>query len=180
MQEHKPRLRLLARERVRELTPAAKADASATICERLLHRVGAAANVLAFWPLPSEPDLRPLLLRLREGGTNVCLPRVTGDVMSPHSVPDLEHLVRSRLGVHEPDPGKSGPFPAADLDLVIVPGVAFTTGGARMGRGGGYYDRLLAGLPDHTVTIGVAFRCQIFEDLPLEAHDVPVGEVVVA
>lgn len=63
----------------------------------------------------------------------------------------------------DPDPG--------GVDVIVVPGVAFTAGGDRLGQGGGWYDRFLERIDDATVTIGVGFAEQIVETLPVEAHD---------
>lgn len=62
-------------------------------------------------------------------------------------------------------------------DIVFVPLVGFTAQGKRLGQGGGHYDRWLAANPDATA-IGLAWDCQLVEDLPTEAHDVPLGAVV--
>ena len=67
--------------------------------------------------------------------------------------------------VPEEDPDPTG------VDVVVVPGVAFTAAGDRLGQGGGWYDRFLARIGDDTVTIGVGFVEQIVEALPVEAHD---------
>ena len=63
-------------------------------------------------------------------------------------------------------------------DVIIVPGTAFTVDGARLGQGGGWYDRFLPGRSDHAIMIGVAFSCQIVESLPTEPHDVVLDMVV--
>ena len=63
-----------------------------------------------------------------------------------------------------------------DTDLAIIPGRAFTESGARMGRGKGYYDRMLKDLT--CPKIGVAFRCQLVDDLPTDSWDIPMDEVV--
>lgn len=63
-------------------------------------------------------------------------------------------------------------------DVIVVPGTAFTPGGARIGQGGGWYDRFLLGRAEHAVLIGIAFAEQIVESLPIEAHDVPLDMVV--
>jgi 5-formyltetrahydrofolate cyclo-ligase len=69
--------------------------------------------------------------------------------------------------------------PAAALpDVVIVPGVAFTAEGYRLGQGGGWYDRFLARVRDDCVTIGVGFSPQLVDELPVEAHDVRLDVVV--
>jgi len=63
-------------------------------------------------------------------------------------------------------------------DLVVVPGVAFTADGQRLGQGGGWYDRFLPGTGDHTRTVGVCFSEQIRDELPRESHDVSVDCVI--
>lgn len=69
------------------------------------------------------------------------------------------------------------PEPAA-IDLVLVPGVAFTADGWRLGQGGGWYDRFLPMLRPEAVTVGVAFAAQVVDALPVEPHDVPVDHLV--
>ncbi len=63
-------------------------------------------------------------------------------------------------------------------DVVIVPGVAYTRTGERLGQGGGWYDRYLPRCRDDAVVIGIAFECQIVDELPVGPHDVPVDCVV--
>jgi 5-formyltetrahydrofolate cyclo-ligase len=70
----------------------------------------------------------------------------------------------------DPDP--------ASVDVVVVPGVAFTPAGDRLGQGGGWYDRFLCRLAPATLTIGVCFAEQLVDELPCESHDVRVGRVV--
>ena len=67
-----------------------------------------------------------------------------------------------------------------DIDLIVVPGVAFDKKNIRLGRGHGYYDRFLSGLPKRTKTIGLAFDFQVLEDLPQDPHDVPVSTIITA
>jgi 5-formyltetrahydrofolate cyclo-ligase len=79
--------------------------------------------------------------------------------------------------------GKQVAVPNDDVDphwpdVVIVPGLAFTTGGDRLGQGGGWYDRFLSGARADCTTIGVAFDVQVVERLPVEPHDVPLDHVV--
>ena len=77
------------------------------------------------------------------------------------------------LGIREPVGETMAPSP----DLVLVPGLAFDTSGARLGRGKGFYDRWLAANP--TVrSVGICFKCQIVESLPFEAHDARVSAIL--
>lgn len=92
--------------------------------------------------------------------------------------PDLAGLVEwCRAGgiavvVPEDDPDPSA------VDVVVVPGLAFTVAGDRLGQGGGWYDRFLAGVGSDAVTIGVCFGEQLVDRLPIEPHDVRVDHVV--
>jgi 5-formyltetrahydrofolate cyclo-ligase len=67
---------------------------------------------------------------------------------------------------------------AADIDLIVVPGVAFDRRGHRLGHGFGYYDRLLARVSDSTSLVGLAYDCQLFDNVPHEPHDVAVDVIV--
>jgi 5-formyltetrahydrofolate cyclo-ligase len=69
---------------------------------------------------------------------------------------------------------------ASTVDVVVVPGLAFTNGGHRIGQGGGWYDRFLAGIRPDAVTVGVAFREQLVDELPVEAHDIRLHHVITA
>lgn len=89
--------------------------------------------------------------------------------------PDVRALLTPGAAVlpeHDPDP--------ATVDVVVVPGLAFTRRGDRLGQGGGWYDRFLAGLRPDAVTIGVGFREQLVDHLPVEPHDVRLHQIVTA
>jgi 5-formyltetrahydrofolate cyclo-ligase len=98
--------------------------------------------------------------------------------------PDLSALadVLTERGVRvvRPDPVATAPQPVDPglVDVVVVPGVAFTADGRRLGQGGGWYDRLLAGLRADAVSIGVCFAVQVLDDLPVEPHDIGVDVVI--
>ncbi len=170
-----------------------KAIASISTEQRSLasHRIAArleqsevfakARTILLFVPLPSEPDLRELLKRTIAIGNTVLLPRARRDppaievaAVDPALSLD-DQLAPDDLGVLAP----TGPaIDPASVELAIVPGVAFSADGARLGRGGGYYDRLLAALPSATRTIGVCFHLQRLEAIPEDAHDRRVQAVI--
>jgi 5-formyltetrahydrofolate cyclo-ligase len=132
-------------------------------------------NVLAFCGVGSEPDTRGLLGMLLQRNAVVLLPRVVGEEIvavryDPH--------VPMHLGAHG-IPSPDGPtFDASMIDVVIVPGLAFTRDGRRLGQGGGYYDRFLPVLRSDCRTIGVCFDEQLVDDLPSEEHDRRVDRVV--
>jgi 5-formyltetrahydrofolate cyclo-ligase len=112
---------------------------------------------------------RPLYERARGLGRHVLWPRIEAGriVFAPCS--GWEDLVPGRYGVPAP-PEAFRAEPLASDALVLVPGVAFDEQGHRLGRGGGYYDRVLSGAGGAT-PVGVAFDCQIVEEVPVEPHD---------
>lgn len=147
------------------------------LLERAVRRRGAAVVAL-FSPLPDEIDIAPLAARL--GDVRIVLPRVED---TPQGEPRMEFydyrpdsLAAGAYGIREPQGGEA--CPAADIDVMVVPGMAFTRDGRRLGRGKGYYDRYLARDGFRAWCIGVCFDCQIVDDLPCEAFDRRVDEVV--
>ena len=84
------------------------------------------------------------------------------------------------FGVWEPVPSARRPVRMDELDLVLVPGLAFDRRGHRLGHGHGYFDRFLARLPKATPTVGLAFRFQLLDRLPRTPHDHAVQSVLTA
>ncbi len=132
-----------------------------------------ATSVMAFKGFGSEPDTDPLFARLAAEGKRLLLPRIEdGEIV----VCDGDGpMIRSRFGVDEP---QGSAVPLDEVGFVIVPGLAFTPDGRRLGYGGGFYDRFLPRVA--APNAGVCFAEQIVTDLPVEAHDVRVELVVSA
>lgn len=132
-----------------------------------------AKTVMAFVGMNSEPDTDALFASVAADGKRLLLPRVEGRelVVCDGDGP----LVSSKFGVEEP----TGPaLPVDVVEFVIVPGLAFTLDGARLGYGGGYYDGFLPRV--NVSNVGVCFREQLVDELPMSEHDVRVQQVVVA
>ena len=123
----------------------------------------AARTVCAFSALRSEPDV----LTPWPDGKKIILPRVVGSQVSLHLVDNSEVLVAGSFGILEPAP--NAPLALAKADLILVPGLAFDRGGVRLGRGGGYYDRLLTDFEG--LRVGVCFEESVLERIPAEPHD---------
>jgi 5-formyltetrahydrofolate cyclo-ligase len=170
----KAAIRRELREAVRRMSHGQRSADSALIRQRLVeHPLWAAArSVLFFAPIGSEPDLWPLVPPALVEGKTVLLLRSSAreDWYEAGVIRDLGgDLVAGRFGI--PEPAAHCPvFNLKQLDLALVPGIGFTLDGGRLGRGKGYYDRLLAEVPG--VKCGVAFDCQIVTRLPMEPHDV--------
>lgn len=86
----------------------------------------------------------------------------------------IRQLETGPYGIRQPKKEEIKPVPYEEMDLVLVPGVAFDRKGNRLGRGKGYYDRFLKKLPKDTLTIGLCFDFQVAESIPTLPHDIPV------
>jgi 5-formyltetrahydrofolate cyclo-ligase len=132
--------------------------------------------VLAFWSFGSEVGTAPLLDRLRSRGTSVALPRTRdGDIVPVIWTPGAP-MTETSFGSREPTDGRV--LQARELDLIVVPGVAFDRSCHRVGYGGGFYDRLLASARDGTAAVAIAFGMQVVEEVPTGPLDRPVDAIV--
>lgn len=133
--------------------------------------------VMVYAPLPGEADVRGVAAALAMSGGRVCLPRVDWRGRSMRAVEvgdwagDLEPVAGGPAGLLAPRAGLAE-VAAEGLDAVLVPGLAFDAAGGRLGRGAGFYDRFLAGLPARVRKVGVALAAQVSPSVPMEAHDV--------
>lgn len=137
-----------------------------------------ARTVCLYASFGSEPSTDALLRLALDQGRALLLPRMApGRSASVRGVRSLEELTVSRLGIREPADGAPAGS-AKDADFILVPGLAFDRRGRRLGRGAGFYDRLLQGLPRRTFLLGHAHAFQITGMVPAEDHDVRVRAVV--
>lgn len=177
-------LRDATRRAIVALPPTARRLASDRVCQRImaLPAFGSARCVMLFSPLADEVDLSGVLARCRESGRVVCAPRADWEhrTMEPAEVGGIgwEALTPERHGIHEPGPEAPG-VNLGEIDLIIVPGVAFDREGHRLGRGGGFYDRFLARAElRRAFLLGVGFAVQLVARVPRQDHDRPVDAVV--
>ncbi len=153
------------------MTPDARAEKSARLCAAIADSAAwrNAQTVAIFAPQMREPDVE--LLWMHVGGKSFAYPRVVEGRLDLFRVESLHELAPGAFGLREPLAKIEHAVAPESLDLILVPGVAFTRNGERLGRGGGFYDRLLASLPAHTCKIGVCFDAQILPEFPVESHD---------
>lgn len=178
LRQRKKQLRRICEAARDELDPKVRERASKLICDEIeiwapFHR---AKIVFAYLAMRGEVDLKPLIAR--SASVRWAIPRIV-DKPERHLVfhsYQADRLVRHRYGMFEPDPSAPVISPA-QADLIIVPGMAFTRGGWRLGYGGGYYDRLLAGEPS-IPTLGVCFHALLLDEIPHGPYDLPVGNLV--
>jgi 5-formyltetrahydrofolate cyclo-ligase len=156
------------------LRPDEREAASILLCARIqdLPSWSRARTVLTFSALPDEPCLDGLFCGKRE----FFFPRFhAGRGYTAAAVEALGELVPGKFGILEP-PVDAPECRPENVDLVLVPGMAFDETGDRLGRGRGFYDRLLEVLAG--VKVGVGFDHQLIEVVPTESHDVRLDAVV--
>ncbi len=154
-------------------------DKSRAIADRIegLAAFRDAHTIALYAPLGTEVDSREIARRAISRGVRVLFPRVVqGERRLAFARASPDELVRGPLGAAEPPPS-SPEVPAREIACVVMPGVAFSLDGLRLGRGGGYYDATLSAMPK-AARIGVAYEAQIVPTLPREPHDAPLDAVV--
>lgn len=153
--DEKAALRAEMIKRLRQLTSEDRQSLSEEICERVLEMTqwNEAQSIVLFSPLPSEPIITPLKLD--------CDVRKVTCTTVPQSARTEADL----------------PLPET-IDLILVPGLAFSQTKHRLGRGGGFFDRLLAGPAQNAYKLAICFSFQILDSVPVEGHDIVMDEVV--
>ncbi|MBR2283060.1 MAG: 5-formyltetrahydrofolate cyclo-ligase [Ruminococcus sp.] len=148
------------------------------IAERLLHEptVRNADTVLCYVSFRSEPDTWELIRSLLGAGVRVACPRCGRNrEMTFHIIDDTGQLIPGRYGISEPDIMLPQPV-LTESTVCIVPGLAFSPDGSRLGYGGGYYDTFLAAA-GQVYTIAAAFEEQITDHLPCGEYDIKIRAI---
>ena len=177
-------LRFGMRTRRRAL-PASERVRAARGLARVLNtslRVRGARRIACYLSNDGELDTGPAVRRLRHGGRRIWLPALHGRVLWFLPYDDETRLCRNRFGIPEPNVPGARRCPARDLDVVLLPLVAFDGSGNRLGMGGGFYDRTFAYLRDRVawrkpLLIGIAYEFQRLDALPARAWDIPLDGV---
>ncbi|MGM9537686.1 MAG: 5-formyltetrahydrofolate cyclo-ligase [Candidatus Onthomonas sp.] len=176
--ETKAQFRARLRELERTLTPEQRAESDAILFRRFLSlpQMKESKTIFLFYGMGAEPDTRLLLPELLKREKNVLLPRcLPGNRLELRQYRGEEHLLRHRYGMLEPDESCQI-LPLETVDLALVPALCYDETGMRMGRGGGYYDRFLAGFPGKTV--GLCRDVLLQRRVPAESHDRGVNLVL--
>jgi 5-formyltetrahydrofolate cyclo-ligase len=155
-----------------------RAEMSAAIRDRLLDEIRSrgARAVFVFRSFGSEVDTHGLIERVAGEGGRVLLPVLQDGALEAARWTPGEPLVRSGYGALEP--AEREIVQPAEVDLVVVPGLAFDLRGYRVGYGRGYYDGYLRRLPPGAARIGAAFAAQVVDHVPHGASDEPVDAIV--
>jgi 5-formyltetrahydrofolate cyclo-ligase len=142
-------------KRLRQMTAEDRESLSEEICERILEMTqwAEAQNLVLFSPLPSEPIITPLKLDCQARKVSCTI---------------IAQTARNEAELHLPE----------TIDLILVPGVAFSKERHRLGRGGGFFDRFLGGRGANAFKLGLCFSFQLLDSVPTEGHDIVMDAVV--
>jgi len=177
----KKEIRQQFRERLAAMSPEEVWEHSAAACRLLCdtEEYRRADVVMIFLSTAHEVDTAPIALQAWRDAKRVLAPRVSWEQrrMLPTEIQSLTSDVQPGLiGIREPVEGM--PVPLFEIDLVIVPGLAFDQHGNRLGRGRGFYDRFLAHRDFHGVSCALAFESQVVESVPVAETDARVRMLV--
>ena len=155
---------------------------SEKICNNLLsHKIYRESNNIgSYSPIKKEVETRNIHSASTRERKRVGYPiSITGaKKLLYYCVSDLDELHAGVYGILEPPEIDENLLPVEELNIVIIPGIAFDTSGYRLGYGGGYYDRLLSEQVFRAITVALAFEIQIVDTLPYEPHDTRVNLVI--
>jgi 5-formyltetrahydrofolate cyclo-ligase len=167
-------------EKIKAMPHQHKVEQSKTICENLYYSTlwQMSSKIFAFAPMDSEVDIWGLLIQGLKDCKTIALPFYVKqcDIYEPRVVRDLEKdVVKGKMGIREPKE-ECEKLSLTEMDLILVPGVAFSPIGYRLGRGKGYYDKMLANAQG--IKCGICYECQYGWDVPVEPHDIKLDCII--
>ena len=172
---NKKAVRQMVRAEIAKLSEDAKRALSDSIFDAVyrLNEVQSASTIALFVSLADEPQSANIIAKLSPS-KRIVVPRIEGDEMEFYDI--SAGLERGAFNIMEPI--ATTPIEPSEIDVMVVPGVAFTRNGARCGRGKGFYDKYISRRGFRAYTIGVCYPCQVVEALPSEPHDKVIDEVI--
>ncbi|MBP2652882.1 MAG: yqgN [Firmicutes bacterium] len=138
-----------------------------------------AATVMIYLAMPDEPGTDAIIEKALADGKQVCVPLLRQEYgyMDAARIKGLDDLVIGRMSLKMPNPASCEIVDPADVDLIIVPGVAFDLNGNRLGMGAGYYDRFLEEM-DEIFLLGLAWSFQVLPNVPSAEHDIKMQQLL--
>ena len=173
----KKELRRQIREKKRAMTEEQIVTASTRLGELFLNcpEYKAAKTIYGYLPYNQEVRTVPMLEQAMRDGKRVAVPKCYGDQMRFIYMDDLSKVENGYANI--PEPIADEPVADDKTALVLMPGMAFTAEGNRMGYGGGFYDKFLAAEPDHP-TVALCYDFQMVDYIPTDDYDIPVDRVL--
>lgn len=180
----KQAIRQNLREKRKQISPVLYAKKSALIREKLekLPEFQKAQNILAYVSTPEEVSTHEIIKTALKNGKKIFVPRIHGDQMMVCPISDWKELKPGNFGILEPCETINHELPE-QIDVILIPGIAFDARGHRIGYGRGFYDRFLSQINNtnnskNTLKIGLAFHQQIVDEISEEEHDVPLDVII--
>ncbi len=172
----KDELRISMRKMRRELTKEFIINSSTLIMNTIIPLASSLKCVMVYLSSFNEPHTTMLVQYLMDNNIKVVVPisRISDCTIVPSYISDLDELKKGAYGIYEPKIVTKADI--ADIDLILVPGIAFSKSGDRIGFGKGYYDKLLANYKGKK--IGVCYEFQMVEDIPSSPHDIQMDMIV--
>ena len=173
----KAELRKKILQEMKALSQEQKRAMDRALTERFLHHpfYQEAKNIATYLSFPHEFQTQELIEQALKDGKKVLIPKTYPKGRMEFVVYHPQQLVKTSFGLLEPQ-GDLEVVELSQIDLIHVPGLAFTTEGYRIGYGGGYYDRYLEHFTGHTLS--TVYHYQVQDFIP-EKHDIPVQEVLI-
>lgn len=175
MKERKKNLRAEMKAKLAKLGPEGLKAKSEALERKFIEspEFEAADSMLIYVAMNSEPETRKIISEALKRGKAVYAPKVEGEFICVCRLHSLAHLSPGKFGIHEP-PGEAK-CELRQFDAVVIPGLAFDLRGGRLGRGGGFYDRLLSSMSGDF--IGFCFDEQVVDEVPKMEHDIHVHKI---
>jgi len=179
----KSEIRKEIREKLNRQTEAERKQKSLAIKERFfkLTEFKKAKIIMLYVSTEFEVDTKGMIDDALTMGKRIAVPYIIGNEkkMVPSLIKDrLKDLAEGPYGIYQPRGDSYVQLEPSKIELVAVPGLAFTKEGIRLGRGGGYYDRFLKALPKETHAVGIAFDLQVYRELPHGQQDISVKKLI--
>ena len=181
--ESKTDIRKEIKRQLREQGSRVRTERSLLIQKKLLSDIKfrECRVVMIYVSLPEEVATEYLIQQALKLRKRVVVPYIQqeNNELRVSEITSMENLEKGLYGILQPKPGELKSVPLEEIDLVVVPAIAFDTKNMRLGRGKGYFDRFLSKKSlCNAETIGLAFDFQVKETLPYEDHDKPVDRVL--
>lgn len=176
IKEYKDNLRREIKHNRMLMTKEDVMEKSKIICQKILNhkKYQNSKCIYCYYPVQNEVDILQVIVHALHNGKTIALPKVINKQggMIFAEIKSLDNLITGHFNIPEPQTAEQ----ARKADLILVPGVVFSTNGKRIGQAGGFYDRFLA--ENHPYAVGVAYDFQIREDIKTQPHDIDVNEVI--
>ncbi len=180
--EKKAALRKLMREKRQKMTEEDQ-QIESVMLDRKISRLAdlqERRSLMATYPVRGEAHALGFLKQWLFDNRKLIFPVIKSDTVEllPYQIRTFEMLIPGYRGIYEPDPKLATPVLPSEIEVILVPGLAFDFDGNRLGMGGGYFDRFLTKVSPNALLIGICWDWQLVSSLPTTGHDRPIDIIV--